>query len=148
MLGETIKIQRQKMGYTQEEVASRLHVSRQTISKWEKNYSVPDVELILRLAEILEVETSTLLGSDEMKNDKNYDRNQYALQLANIAEQMAIRNRRSSKIWKTVVCVLAVIVCFWLLIVILGFSLFSLRKSFSTSDTTTFKSEVEFVTEE
>ena len=39
MLGENIKIYRQKKGYTQEEVANRLHVTRQTISKWEKNYS-------------------------------------------------------------------------------------------------------------
>ena len=37
MLGENIKTYRQKKGYTQEEVANRLHVTRQTISKWEKN---------------------------------------------------------------------------------------------------------------
>ena len=36
MLGENIKTYRQKKGYTQEEVANRLHVTRQTISKWEK----------------------------------------------------------------------------------------------------------------
>ena len=34
MLGENIKTYRQKKGYTQEEVANRLHVTRQTISKW------------------------------------------------------------------------------------------------------------------
>ena len=48
MLGENIKIYRQKKGYTQEEVANRLHVTRQTISKWEKNYSVPDVEVFVK----------------------------------------------------------------------------------------------------
>ena len=53
MLGENIKIYRQKKGYTQEEVANRLHVTRQTISKWEKNYSVPDVEVFVKLADVL-----------------------------------------------------------------------------------------------
>ena len=62
MLGENIKTYRQKKGYTQEEVANRLHVTRQTISKWEKNYSVPDAEVLVKLADVLEVQTSQLLG--------------------------------------------------------------------------------------
>ena len=62
MLGEKIKTYRQKKGYTQEEVANRLHVTRQTISKWEKNYSVPDAEVFVKLADVLEVQTSQLLG--------------------------------------------------------------------------------------
>ena len=53
MLGENIKTYRQKKGYTQEEVANRLHVTRQTISKWEKNYSVPDAEVFVKLADVL-----------------------------------------------------------------------------------------------
>ena len=48
MIGENIKTYRQKKGYTQEEVANRLHVTRQTISKWEKNYSVPDAEVFVK----------------------------------------------------------------------------------------------------
>ena len=52
MLGEKIKTYRQKKGYTQEEVANRLHVTRQTISKWEKNYSVPDAEVLVKLADV------------------------------------------------------------------------------------------------
>lgn len=53
MLGENIKTYRQKKGYTQEEVANRLHVTRQTISKWEKNNSVPDAEVLVKLADVL-----------------------------------------------------------------------------------------------
>ena len=53
MIGENIKTYRQKKGYTQEEVANRLHVTRQTISKWEKNYSVPDAEVLVKLADVL-----------------------------------------------------------------------------------------------
>lgn len=68
MIGENIKTYRQKKGYTQEEVANRLHVTRQTISKWEKNYSVPDAEVFVKLADVLEVQTSQLL---EVKVDSD-----------------------------------------------------------------------------
>ena len=44
-------------------MAARLHVVRQTISKWEKNLSVPDADTLIRLAEILEVSVSELLGA-------------------------------------------------------------------------------------
>ena len=90
MLGENIKTYRQKKGYTQEEVADRLHVTRQTISKWEKNYSVPDAEVFVKLADVLEVQTSQLL---EVKVDSDVQtteekQNAYAEQLAHIAEQI------------------------------------------------------------
>ena len=53
MFGENLKTLRKKKGFSQEELATRLHVVRQTISKWEKNLSVPDADTLIRLAEIL-----------------------------------------------------------------------------------------------
>jgi putative transcriptional regulator len=104
MLGKNIKKYRQKKQFTQEELAARLHVTRQTISKWEKNYSVPDAELLVRLAEILEVQTNQLLGTEE------YDEAQTKQEKEDVlAEQMAIKNRRSKRIWKTLGIVIAVI---------------------------------------
>lgn len=64
MLQENIRAFRQKKGMTQEELASRLHVVRQTVSKWEKGLSVPDAELLIRLAEVLEVSVAQLLGGE------------------------------------------------------------------------------------
>ena len=46
MLGDNLKRIRKEHGFTQEELAVRLHVVRQTVSKWEKNLSVPDAELL------------------------------------------------------------------------------------------------------
>ena len=63
MFNENLKTLRKQKGFSQEELASRLHVVRQTISKWEKNLSVPDADTLIRLAEILEVSVSELLGS-------------------------------------------------------------------------------------
>ena len=62
MFSENLKALRKQKGFSQEELATRLHVARQTISKWEKNLSVPDADTLIRLAEILEVSVSELLG--------------------------------------------------------------------------------------
>jgi putative transcriptional regulator len=133
MLGENIKNYRKKKGYTQEEVADQLHVARQTISKWEKNYSVPDAELIVQLAEILDVKTSQLLGTqEESAGNEPEKRDAYAEQLAHIAEQMAVRNRRSKRIWKALVIVLAAIVAGSVLLTILSVGAFSVLHTTET----------------
>lgn len=62
MLNENIKALRTSKGLSQEELAVRLNVVRQTISKWEKGLSVPDSDMLLSLAEVLETPVSTLLG--------------------------------------------------------------------------------------
>lgn len=62
MLGETIKNLRKSKGLTQEELAIRLNVVRQTVSKWEQGLSVPDASMLVRLSEELDTPVSTLLG--------------------------------------------------------------------------------------
>ena len=108
MLQENIRAFRQKKGMTQEELASRLHVVRQTVSKWEKGLSVPDAELLIRLAEVLEVSVAQLLGGEaeaatEEKPDAMIE------QLSRINEQLAIKNRRAKRLWKIVAWILGAI---------------------------------------
>ena len=62
MLSENLKNLRKAKGFSQEELAARLHVVRQTVSKWEKGRSVPDAELLVRLAEELDTTPAALLG--------------------------------------------------------------------------------------
>ena len=62
MLSENIKTRRKAKGLSQEELALRLHVVRQTISKWEQGLSVPDAELLLALSQALDTPVSDLLG--------------------------------------------------------------------------------------
>ena len=62
MLNENIRAIRKSKGLSQEELAIKLNVVRQTISKWEQGRSVPDAELLLALSEVLETPVSTLLG--------------------------------------------------------------------------------------
>ena len=61
MLGERIRQFRNEKGLSQAQLAERLHVVRQTVSKWEKGASVPDAELLLQLARALDVPAERLL---------------------------------------------------------------------------------------
>ena len=117
MLNENIKNFRKNNGYTQEELANKLNVVRQTISKWEKGYSVPDAEMLKKLAEIFDTKVSQLLGST-IEQDSNID--VLAEQLARINEQLIIKNRRSRRIWKTIGIGVLIAIIMNLLLVITG----------------------------
>lgn len=62
MLNENIKAIRKSKGLSQEELAVKLNVVRQTISKWEQGLSVPDADMLISISETLETPVSTLLG--------------------------------------------------------------------------------------
>ena len=62
MLSENIKAIRKSKGLSQQELAVKLNVVRQTISKWEQGLSVPDSDMLLSLSEALTTPVSTLLG--------------------------------------------------------------------------------------
>lgn len=62
MLSENIRGIRKSKGLSQEELAVKLNVVRQTISKWEKGLSVPDSDMLLSISEVLETPVSVLLG--------------------------------------------------------------------------------------
>ena len=62
MLNENIKALRKSKGLSQQDLAIKLNVVRQTVSKWEHGLSVPDSEMLVSLSEVLETPVSTLLG--------------------------------------------------------------------------------------
>ena len=62
MLNENLKAARKSKGLSQEELAVKLHVVRQTVSKWEQGRSVPDSNMLIAISEVLEIPVSTLLG--------------------------------------------------------------------------------------
>ena len=62
MLNENIKVIRKSKGLSQQELAVKLNIVRQTVSKWEQGLSVPDSDMLISLSEVLETPVSTLLG--------------------------------------------------------------------------------------
>lgn len=117
MFNENLKIIRKAKGYTQEELAIKIHVVRQTISKWEKGLSVPDADMLSKLADVLEINVSELLGS-EIKEETN--KNEVSEQLAKISEQLALKNRRHKRIWKVIGVILLAVIVINMLLVVLG----------------------------
>lgn len=122
MFRENLKTIRKAKGYTQEELAIKVNVVRQTVSKWEKGLSVPDADVLSRIAEVLEVSVSELLGAEIKQEDS---KNEVAEQLARISEQLAIKNRRSKKIWKTLGIVLLVAFILFIILSAMGICIYS-----------------------
>ena len=64
ILSEKITEERKKNGWSQEELAEKLSVSRQAVSKWESAQSTPDLQKIIRMAELFQVSTDYLLRDE------------------------------------------------------------------------------------
>ncbi len=63
-IGEIIKQKRNELGITQEELAAKIHVTRQAISNWENNKSVPDIEFVRQLASEFHLSIDEMLIND------------------------------------------------------------------------------------
>lgn len=130
MFAENLKKIRKDKGYTQEILAEKLNVVRQTVSKWEKGLSLPDVDMLSKIANVLETDVNILLDGQITTTDQS----EIVKQLAKINEQLTIKNRRYKKIMKTIAIILLIIVIFGILLVILNIGTFI---SISNSEMTT-----------
>ena len=111
MLNENLSRVRKERGLTQEALAIKLNVVRQTVSKWEKGTAVPDADTLCRIADALDVSIAALLGDSEYEEQQ--DIGSIAKALAQINEQLAIRNRHAATVWKVLclifLCVIGVL---------------------------------------
>lgn len=90
MLSENIKSVRKSKGLSQQELAVKLNVVRQTVSKWEQGLSVPDSDLLIALSEALETPVSTLLGETIVETDAD--------RLTAISEKLEVINLQLAQI--------------------------------------------------
>ena len=84
ILADKITEERKKNGWSQEELADKLGVSRQAVSKWESAGAVPDLQRIIQLSELFSVSTDYLL-KDEMEVEASSD------MMKGINEDMTLR---------------------------------------------------------
>lgn len=91
MLGDNIQKYRKARGLTQEQLSAQIPVVRQTLSKWEKDLSVPDAQALVRLSQVLEVSVEVLLDTPQQGEN-------LAAELARVNEALAERNRQLKKI--------------------------------------------------
>jgi transcriptional regulator with XRE-family HTH domain len=70
IFSEKLKSERKKKGWSQEELAEKLYVSRQSVSKWENGQNYPSIEIIIKLSDLFHVTIDELLRSDEELKEK------------------------------------------------------------------------------
>lgn len=120
MFGENLKKLRKEKGLSQQEVALRLHVVRQTVSKWEQGLSVPDADLLVKLADVLETDVSHLLCGEADRRESRGREEALVEQLVELNRQLAEKKRRGRRIWKAVGIAVALFLLFYVLLVVLG----------------------------
>ena len=84
MLNENIKTIRKSKGLSQEELAVKLNVVRQTVSKWEQGLSVPDADMLISVSEVLDTPVSTLLGENVAEKEAD--------ELKTVSEKLEVIN--------------------------------------------------------
>lgn len=106
MLSENIKTARKSKGLSQEELAVKLNVVRQTISKWEQGLSVPDSDMLIALSDALATPVSALLGEFAVRAEAD--------DLKAIAEKLEIINlqlARQKAAWRKTLRWLLIALC-------------------------------------
>lgn len=123
MLKENIKAIRKSKGLSQQELAVKLNIVRQTVSKWEQGLSVPDSDMLISLSEALETPVSTLLGETVIETEIDT--------LKAISEKLEVINlqlaRRKTMRRKIIHCSL---ISLCAIIVVVSAILFSLESSY------------------
>lgn len=109
MLSENMKVIRKSKGLSQEELAIKLNVVRQTISKWEQGLSVPDSDMLISISEALETPVSTLLGETVTEAEAD-DLKALSEKLEIINLQLAQRKTTRRKILHWVLISLCIII--------------------------------------
>ena len=119
MFHENLKTLRIEKGMSQQFLADQLHVTRQTISKWERGLSVPDADMLIALSEMFEVSVSTLLNRSINEED-TLENTLLAEKLEQLNLQLAQRNQRSRKVWKVIRFIAIACLVFGILCILLN----------------------------
>ena len=120
MLNENIKALRKAKGLSQEELAIKLSVVRQTVSKWEKGMSVPDAGMVIQIAEALDTTVNVLLGEERPEPEESEAVKVLAAKLEVLNGQFAKRNERKRKIWRIAFGVIGILALIGLIMAVLS----------------------------
>ena len=95
VLGEQIKKHRKLLNMTQEDLCQKLNTTRQTVSKWEKNMIEPDINTLLKLADIFGISLNELITGEK--------------EFINNSKEMNVWEFLSEKWW--LVMIIVIIIC-------------------------------------
>ena len=109
MLKDNIKSLRKQTGLSQEELSVKLHVVRQTISKWEQGLSVPDSEMLVSISRVFDVPVSALLGETVSEENPN-DLQKIAEKLEVVNLQLLERKENRRRFWHWFFIILCILI--------------------------------------
>ena len=136
ILADKIMNLRKKAGWSQEELANQLHVTRQSVSKWESAQSVPDLERIIQLSRIFEVPTDYLLKDEVEEPEHMASENLFEetapvrrVSMEEASEYLKLRRESASKIAAaTFLCIISP-VCLLLLALMSEYSILGITEN-------------------
>lgn len=102
-LGKKIKQLRKFSGMTQEQLAEKLNISRQALSKWENGSSMPDVESVVRISKLFQISLEELL----LKEEKHVEESKTQITLEDLT-QINMHNRRMNLLLSSGILFLAI----------------------------------------
>lgn len=104
---ERVTALRKQAGWSQEELAQRLDVSRQAVSKWESGQAMPDLDRVVRMSELFGVSTDSLL-KDTPEPDRSVHEAARAVTMEEAEAFLSIKETMADRIaWAVFACVLA-----------------------------------------
>lgn len=107
-IGSFLKELRRERNLTQEELAEKLNVSGRTVSRWETGANMPDISLLVELAEFYDVSIPEIINGERRSESMNEEVKETALSLSDYAE--AINNRIKTRLfWLTVIALIGMI---------------------------------------
>lgn len=123
MLSENLQRLRMQSGLSQKELAEKLHVVRQTVSKWEKGLSVPDADMLLKLAAIFNTTPNALLG---VEDPAPLDTEELTWRTTVISEQIHAQAQRFDRALDTVKRIVLLVVILFFGLPLLAFALYAI----------------------
>lgn len=107
MLKDNIKRLRKEKGFSQEELAEKLNVVRQTVSKWENGLSVPDTEMLINIANVLDTQVCVLLDTQN-----EFNNNSDSESIENKLQSLNIKIEKQNKLHRRIIGTIFIIIFF------------------------------------
>ena len=86
-IGEFLKELRKEKGLTQEQLAEKLNVSRRTVSRWETGNNLPDLDVLIEMADYYEVDLRELLDGERKSEEMNKEMEETVLKVADYSNE-------------------------------------------------------------
>ena len=112
-IGEFLKELRKEKGLTQEQLAEQFNVSRRSVSRWETGNNMPDLSMLITLAEYYEVDVKEIIDGKRKSENMNEEMKDTLEKVASYNEMLNLKSMRKGIITMCIVFIILVIISAW-----------------------------------